>query len=88
MKCTELENDSSLHYCSLLQIALCFPEAAWERGLLCLPCIYTNVCTYTHVDALIPYCTTDDGGVKLIISGSTSGFHYVLDTAANLGIQR
>jgi hypothetical protein len=30
----------------------------------------------------------DDRGVKLIISGSASGFHYMLDAAASEGIQR
>lgn len=43
--------------------------------VLNFPCIYTSVYTYTHVDALTAYCTMDDRGVKLIISGSTSGFY-------------
>lgn len=48
-----------------------------QRGHMVLnfPCIYTSVYTYTHVDALTAYCTMDDRGVKLIISGSTSGFY-------------
>ena len=28
----EVKNDSLLHYCSLLQISLCFSEATWAHG--------------------------------------------------------
>lgn len=41
-----------IHYCSLLQISLCFPEATWAHGpkfsLYIYKCIYLYSCGWTY----------------------------------------